>query len=141
MERVSIPRFRLECRISNREVIETVFIEYFTIRCPETMMQCNKCKYRMPLLYIGKTKRKGQLNERFGEHRQSILNHRQLSDPTPVSFHFNHAGHPINDIILIPLKLIRSNRDLVRKAREDHHLIHKGNTLSPLGISRRNEAR
>ena len=32
-----------------------------------------------------------------------------------------------------PLELIRSNRDAVRKAREAH-LIHKGNTLSPLGI-------
>ena len=105
------------------------------------MMQCNKCKCRIPLLYIGKTKRKGQLNERFGEHRRSILKHRQLSDPTPVSLHYNPAAHSINDIILIPLELVRSNRDLVRKAREDHHLIHKENTLSPLGISRRNEAR
>ena len=31
------------------------------------------------------------------------------------------------------------NCDAVRKAREAH-LIHKGNTLSPLGINRRNEA-
>ena len=49
VERVSIPGFRLECRIRNREVIETVFIEYFAIRCPETMMQCNTCKCRMPV--------------------------------------------------------------------------------------------
>ena len=90
------------------------------------MMQCNKCKYRMPLLYIGKTKRKGQLNERFGEHRQSILNHRQLSDPTPVFLHFNQAGQSVYHVILIPLELIRSKRDPVRKAREDHHLITKG---------------
>ena len=40
--------------------------------------------------YIGETKR--QLNERFGEHRRSILNHQQLSDRTPVSLHFNQAG-------------------------------------------------
>ena len=31
------------------------------------------------------------------------------------------------------------NRDAVRKAREAH-LIHRGNTLSPLGINRRDEA-
>ena len=49
------------------------------------------------------------------------------------------AGHSINDVILIPLELIRSNRDSVRKAREAR-LIHKGNTLSPLGINRRDEA-
>ena len=57
----------------------------------------------------------------------------------PVSLHFNPAGHSINDVILIPLKLIRSNRDAVGKAREAH-LTHKGNTLSPLGINRRDEA-
>ena len=56
----------------------------------------------------GETKR--QLSERFGEHRRSILNRQyQLSDPTPVSSHFNQAGHSFNDFILIPLELIRSN--------------------------------
>ena len=82
------------------------------------LIQCNKCKCQ----YIRETKH--QLNERFEEHRRSILNHQQLSDPTPVSLHFNQAGHSINDVILIPLELIRSNRDAVRKAREAH-LIHK----------------
>ena len=64
----------------------------------------------------------------------SCMTHQQLSDPTPVSLHFNQAGHSINDVILIPLELIRSNLDAVRKAREAH-LIHNRNTLSPLGIS------
>ena len=54
------------------------------------------------------------LNKRFGKHRRSILNHQQLTDPTPVSLHFNQAGYLINDAILIPLELIRSNRDAVR---------------------------
>ena len=97
------------------------------------LIQCNKCKCQC----IGETKR--QLNERFGEHRRSILNHQQLSDPTPVSLHFNQTVHSINDVILIPLELIHSNLDVVRKAREAH-LIHKGNTLFPLGINRRDEA-
>ena len=98
------------------------------------LIQCNKCKCH----YIWETKR--QLNERFGEHHRSTFNHQQLSDPTPVFLlHFNQPGHSINDVTLIPLELIRSNRDAVRKAREAH-LIHKGNTLSPLGISRRDEA-
>ena len=44
-----------------------------------------------------------------------------------------------NDEILIPLELIHSNRDAVRKAPEGH-LILKGNTLFPLGINRRDEA-
>ena len=82
--------------------------------------------------YIGETKR--QLNEHFGEHRRSILNQHQLSNPTPVSLHFNQPGHSINDVHLIPLELIRSTRDSVRNARE-------AKTLHPLGINRRDEAR
>ena len=72
-----------------------------------------------------------ELNERFGEHRRSILNHHQLSDPTPDSQHFNQPGHSISDVRPIPLELIRSNRDAVRKAREAH-FIPKRKTLSPL---------
>ena len=42
----------------------------------------------------------------------------QLSNPTPVSLHFNQSGRSINHFLLIPLELIRSKRDSVRKARE-----------------------
>ena len=98
------------------------------------LIQCKKCHSQ----YIGETKRK--LNERFGEHRRSILNHHQLLNPTPVSLHFNQPGHSINDAQLIPLELIRSKRDSVRKAREAH-LINKAKTLHPLGINRRDETR
>ena len=73
------------------------------------------------------------------ENTADPLSHQQLSDPTPVSLHFNQAGHSINDVILISLEIIRSNRDAVRKGLKAH-LIHKGNTLSPLGINRRVEA-
>ena len=98
------------------------------------LIQCKKCHSQ----YIGETKRK--LNERFGEHRRSILNHHQLLNPTPVSLHFNQPGHSINDVQLILLELIRSKRDSVRKAREAH-LISKAKTLHPLGINRRDETR
>ena len=74
-------------------------------------LKCNKCKCH----YIGETKR--QLNERFGEHRRSILNHHQLGDPTPVSLHLNQPKHSINEVRLIPLALTRRIRDAVRKAR------------------------
>ena len=47
------------------------------------LIECKKCAKQ----YIGETKR--QLNERFGEHRHSILNHHHLINPTPVSTHFN----------------------------------------------------
>ena len=57
-----------------------------------------------------------------------------------VSLHFNQAGHSINDVRLIPIELIRSKRDSVRKAREAH-LINKAKTLHPFGINKRDEAR
>ena len=97
-------------------------------------MECKRCH----LQYIGETKR--QLSERFGEHRRSILNHRQLTTTTPVSLHFNQAGHSINDVRLIPIELIHSKRDSVRKAREAH-VIDKAKTLHPFGINKRDEAR
>ena len=98
----------------------------------------NHTRFKWHRQYIGETKR--QLNERFGEHRRSILNHHQLSNSTPVSLHFNQPGHSINDVHLIPLELMRCTRDTVRKAREAH-LINKAKTLHPRGINRRDEAR
>ena len=96
------------------------------------LIECKKCGKQ----YIGETKR--QLNERFGEHRRSILNHNQLISPTPISEHFNQHGHSINDVLLIPLELIHNNRDSVRKASEAH-LIDNAMTLEPRGINRRDE--
>ena len=93
---------------------------------------------RCHLQYIGEPKR--QLSKRFGKHRRSILNHQQLSPTTPVSLHFNQAGHSINDVRLIPIELIHSKRDSVRKAQEAH-LKNKAKTLHPFGIKRRDEAR
>ena len=98
------------------------------------LIECKRCH----LQYSGETKR--QLSERFAEHRRSILNHQQFSTTTPVSLHFNQAGHSINDVRLIPIELIRSKRDSGRKAREAH-LINKAKTLHPFGINKRDEAR
>ena len=41
-----------------------------------------------------------------------------INQPTAVSDHFSLPGHSINNIELIPLELIKSNRDGIRKARE-----------------------
>ena len=76
------------------------------------LIDCKKCHIQ----YIGETKR--QPNERFGKHWRSIVNHQQLSTTTPVSLHFNQAGHSINDVRFIPIELIRSKRNSVRKVRE-----------------------
>ena len=43
-----------------------------------------------------------------------------------------------NEVLLISLDLIRTNRDYVRKARPAH-LIDEGMTLEPRGINRRDE--
>ena len=93
---------------------------------------CKKCGKQ----YIGETKR--HLHRRFGEHRRSFLNYGHFPNPTPVYEHFNRADHSINNVLLIPLDLIRSNRDSVRKAREAH-LIDKAMTLDLRGINRRDE--
>ena len=74
----------------------------------------------------------------IGEHGRSILNYGYFPNPTLVSEHFNQADHSINDVLLIPLELIRSNRDSVRTAREAH-LIDKAMTVEPHGINRRDE--
>ena len=55
-----------------------------------------------------------------------------------VSEHFLSNDHDASDMLLIPLELIKSNRDNVRKAREAY-LIDSGQTLEPLGLNRRDE--
>ena len=49
---------------------------------------------------------------------------------TTVSDHFHSDNHSPNDIELIPLELIQSSRDELRKAREAY-LIERGQTLEP----------
>ena len=88
---------------------------------------------------IGETKR--HLSDRFGEHRRAIekaIQRHHINQPTAVSDHFSLPGHSINNIELIPLELIKSNRDGIRKARAAL-LISKGKTLEPHGINRRDE--
>ena len=99
------------------------------------MIQCSKCKVQ----YIGETKR--HLSDRFGKHKRAIekaLQQRHIDQPTAVSDHLTLPGHSINNIEIIPLELINSNRDGIRKAREAF-LISKGKTLEPYGMNRRDE--
>ena len=98
---------------------------------PIYLIVCKKCH----LQYSGETK--CPLNNAV-----SILNHHQLSTTTPVSLHFtDQAGHSINDVRLIPIELIRSKHDSVRKTREAHLINnYKAKTLHPFGINRSDEA-
>ena len=43
-----------------------------------------------------------------------VLNYGHLIISTPVSEHFNHADHSINDVLLASLEPIRSHRDPFR---------------------------
>ena len=86
--------------------------------------------------YIGETKR--QLKDRFNEHRRPDDKRTNISKPTAVSEHFLSNDHNANDMQLILLELMKSNRDSVRKARETY-LIDRNQTLEPLGLNRRDE--
>ena len=58
-----------------------------------------------------------------------------------ITFHLSYSYlmvHSANDITIIPLELIKSNRDSVRKAREAY-LIERGKTLEPLGMNKKDE--
>ena len=97
------------------------------------MIQCNRCN----LQYIGETKRR--LKDRFNEHRRTIDNPNTKSKPTTAAEHFLIApNHTANDMQLIPIEKVFSNRDSVRKAREAF-LISKGRTLLPHGLNIREE--
>ena len=94
------------------------------------MIQCNRCN----LQYIGETKRR--LKDRFNEHRRTIDNPNTKSKPTTAAEHFLTApNHTANDMQLIPIEKVFSNRDSARKAREAF-LISKGRTLLPHGLTR-----
>ena len=92
----------------------------------------------VPPMYWSTLGRPSAISTNIGEHRRSILNYEYFPNPTLVSEHCNQADHCINDVLLIPLELIRSNRDSVRTAREAH-LIDKAMTVEPHGINRRDE--
>ena len=80
-----------------------------------------------------------RLKDRFNEHRRTIDNPNTKSKPTTAAEHFLTApNHTANDMQLIPIEKVFSNRDSVRKAREAF-LISKGRTLLPHGLNIREE--
>jgi len=93
------------------------------------MIQCNRCN----LQYIGETKRR--LNDRFNEHRRIMDNPNNKSKPTTAAEHFLPSpNHTANNMQLIPIEKIFSNRDSIHKAREAL-LIQKGRTIDPDGLN------
>ena len=106
---------------------------YWLLEHPGNIIQCN----RRNLQYIGETKRR--LKDRFNEHRRTIDNPNTKSKPTTAAEHFlSSTNHTANDMQLIPIEKISSNRDSIRKAREAF-LIPKGRTTVPDGLNIREE--
>ena len=96
------------------------------------MVQCNNCHKQ----YIGETK--SRLKDRFNKQRRPVDKQTNSSKPTTVSEHFLCNNHNATDMQLIPLELVQSNRDSVRKAREAY-LIERGQTLEPQGLNKKDE--
>ena len=96
------------------------------------MIQCRLCN----LHYIGETKRR--LKDRFNEHRRPVFNPTSNYIYTAVSEHFLSNNHSDTHMLLIPTEKLKNERDSFRKVREAH-IIHKANTLEPLGINKRDE--
>ena len=92
------------------------------------IIQCNRCN----LQYIEETKRR--LKDRFNEHHRTINSPNTKSKPTAAAEHFlSSPNHTANDMQLIPIEKIFSNRDSIWKAREAF-LIQKGRTINPDGV-------
>ena len=51
---------------------------------------------------------------------QKALKKEHHDQPTAVPENFALTGHSINDLQIIPLELINSTRDMIRKARESY---------------------
>ena len=85
---------------------------------------------------MGEAKRR--LKDCFNEHRRPIINPFSNYTPKAVSRHFLTSGHAESHMILIPLEQLHTSRDSIRKAREAF-LIHRGKTLEPAGLNRRDE--
>ena len=98
------------------------------------LIQCLLCN----LQYIGETKVKRRLKDRFNEHRRPILNPTGNYIHTAVSEHFLTSNHSDNHMFLIPIEKLKNGRDSFRKAPEAH-LIHKAKTIEPLGMNKRDE--
>ena len=75
------------------------------------MIHCLRCNKQ----YKGETKRR--LKDCFNEHPRPVDRPTPSSRPTAVSDHLLSDYHSPNDIELVPLELIHSSRDALRKAR------------------------
>ena len=100
---------------------------------------CSNHRDQLFCLFELKGETKRRLKDRFNEHRRTIDNPNNESKPTTAAEHFLSSPNcTANDMLLIPIEKIFSNRDSIRKAREAF-LIQKGKTIDPDGLNIREE--
>ena len=97
------------------------------------MIQCNYCHKE----YIRETKRR--LKDLFNEHRRPVDKQTNSSKPTTVSEQFLCNNYNATDMQLIPLELVKCNRDSVRIKAREAYLIERGQTLEPRGVNKKDE--
>ena len=103
-----------------------------TLRTSSTSIQCNRCNLR----YIGETNWKTVL---MNTALPKTDNPNTKAKPGRRTFPvLSSTNHTANDMQIIPIEKISSNRDSIRKAREAF-LIQKGRTIVPDGLNIREE--
>ena len=93
-----------------------IFVYLINCKC------CIKKDPTLPCQYIGQTC--CTIRECFGEHRRGIENN--IDESVPI--YFNQPKHTLNDVQVIPLLHVNSNRGSIRFSMEQH-LIDKAGTL------------
>ena len=66
--------------------------------------------------YVGETGQTGE--ERFAEHRNTVVQWCHQGTSAPVGEHFQSAGHTVSDMRFTPIEKIYSTNSFVRKIRE-----------------------
>ena len=94
------------------------------------MIHCLAILCNTRYILLSETKRRHY--DRFNEHRRPVDRATPSSRPTAVSDHFLFDNHLSNDIELIPLELIHSSRDALRKAQEAYLIERRGQNLEPI---------
>ena len=83
--------------------------------------------------YVGETGQTAE--ERFAEHRNTVVQLCHQGTSAPVGEHFQGAGHSVSDLRYTPVEKIFSNNIFVRKIRE-RRLINQLD-LIPNGLNKK----
>ena len=82
------------------------------------MVTCERGAPTCPVMrqYVGETGKTGE--ERFSEHRNSVVQACHQGTTKPVGEHFQGQGHTVSDVRFTHIEKIHSSNIFVRKTRE-----------------------